>query len=53
MVISFNVRTNKIPGYACPDDITLSGAGFTGMALANFAARTSAAVCPTAEPPTP
>ena len=39
--ISFEVRTEKVPAYACPDDITLSGGGFTGRALASHAARTS------------
>ncbi len=36
----------------CPDDITLSCAGFTGMALANFAARTSVGGVPYVEQPT-
>lgn len=39
--ISFEVRTEKVPSYACPDDVTLSGGGFTGLALSNYAARTS------------
>jgi len=33
--ISFEVRTQRIPAFACPDDITLSAAGFTGRALTN------------------
>lgn len=41
--ISFEVRTQKVPAFACPDDITLSGAGFTGRALSNNAPRTSVA----------
>ena len=39
--ISFEVRTEKIASFACPDDITLSGAGFTGRALANNTPRVS------------
>lgn len=44
--ISFNVRTDKVPSFACPDDPTLSSAGFTGFALTRFAARTSAGGVP-------
>ena len=39
--ISFEVRTQRIPAFACPDDITLSAAGFTGRALTNNTPRTS------------
>ncbi len=39
--ISFAVRTVKIPAYACPDDPTLSGAGYTGLALTHSPARAS------------
>lgn len=39
--ISFEVRTAKVPGFACPDDVTLSSAGFTGRALASNTARVS------------
>ncbi len=39
--ISFEVRTQKVPGFACPDDVTLSSAGFTGRALTNNTVRTS------------
>ena len=39
--ISFEVRTEKVASFACPDDITLSAGGFTGRALSNNAPRTS------------
>jgi len=39
--ISFEVRTGKIASFACPDDVTLSSAGFTGRALINNTLRTS------------
>jgi prepilin-type N-terminal cleavage/methylation domain-containing protein len=39
--ISFEVRTQKVASFACPDDTTLSAAGFTGRALSNNAPRTS------------
>jgi prepilin-type N-terminal cleavage/methylation domain-containing protein len=39
--ISFEVRTQKVPSFACPDDVTLSGGGFAGRALTSNAARTS------------
>jgi prepilin-type N-terminal cleavage/methylation domain-containing protein len=39
--ISFEVRTQKIATFACPDDVTLSGGGFTGRALTNNTVRTS------------
>lgn len=38
---SFTVRTMKIPGFACPDDPTLSGGGFTSDAI-NYAPNASA-----------
>jgi prepilin-type N-terminal cleavage/methylation domain-containing protein len=41
--ISFSVRTDRVPSFACPDDITLSGAAFTGRALTSNATRVSAA----------
>ena len=31
--ISYNVRTMKVPGFACPDDPTLSAGGFTSDAI--------------------
>lgn len=31
--ISFNVRTQKVAGFACPNDATLSGGGFTSDAV--------------------
>ena len=39
--ISFEVRTAKIPGFACPDDATLSAGGFTGRAMSNNTTRVS------------
>ena len=39
--ISFEVRTERVPAFACPDDLTLSSAGFTGLALTRVPARTS------------
>jgi prepilin-type N-terminal cleavage/methylation domain-containing protein len=39
--ISFEVRTGKVPSFACPDDSTLNAAGFTGRALTSHATRTS------------
>jgi prepilin-type N-terminal cleavage/methylation domain-containing protein len=39
--ISFEVRTDKVPSFACPDDVTLSSGGFAGRALSNNTARVS------------
>jgi len=39
--ISFEVRTEKITSFACPDDVTLNAGGFAGRALSNNAPRTS------------
>jgi prepilin-type N-terminal cleavage/methylation domain-containing protein len=39
--ISFEVRTEKVATFACPDDVTLSAGGFTGRALTNNTTRTS------------
>ncbi len=38
---SFQARTDKIAAFACPNDPTLSGAGFTGSAITTSAARAS------------
>jgi prepilin-type N-terminal cleavage/methylation domain-containing protein len=39
--ISWEVRTDKVPAFACPDDSTLSAAAFTGRALTSNTTRVS------------
>ncbi len=39
--ISFEVRTEKVSSFACPEDVTLNAGGFAGRALSNNAPRTS------------
>lgn len=38
---SFEVRTERIPAFACPDDVTLNAAAFAGRALTNNTVRVS------------
>jgi prepilin-type N-terminal cleavage/methylation domain-containing protein len=39
--ISFEVRTQRVPAFACPDDITLASGAFTGRAMTNNTTRVS------------
>ncbi len=38
---SFDVRTERVAAFACPEDVTLSAGAFTGLALTNNTARVS------------